>query len=60
MYARLLASSTGDPSVKALVTGHQFKKFLDSIRAAEQNMPPNPSYPVLPPSREVQWGLKRD
>lgn len=59
MYARLLASSTGDLSVKALVTGYQLKKFLDSIRGTEQNMRTNPKYPVLPPSMEaVKWGLK--
>jgi hypothetical protein len=59
MYARLLASSTGDPSVKALVSGYQLKKFVDSIRGTEQDMRTNPKYPVLPPSMEaVKWGLK--
>ncbi|MBV9505655.1 MAG: hypothetical protein JO323_11700 [Acidobacteriia bacterium] len=59
LYARYLASSTGDPSVKALVTGYELKKVIDSIRGARQNMRTNPKYPVLPPSVEaVKWGLK--
>ena len=53
MYARLLASSTGDLSAKALVTGYQLKTFLDSIRGTKQNMRANPKYPVLPPSMEA-------
>ncbi|HEV2416303.1 MAG TPA: hypothetical protein VGX94_00715 [Terriglobia bacterium] len=59
MYARYLASSTGDPSVKALVSGYEIKKLLDSARGTEQQMRTNPRFPVLPPSVEaVRWGLK--
>jgi hypothetical protein len=46
MYARFLTSSTGDPSVRTLVTG------LQDART-------NPKYPVLPPSSEsMRWGYK--
>jgi hypothetical protein len=59
MYARFLASSTGDLSVKALVTGYEFKKYIDSKLDRMQGMRTNPKFPVLPPSQEsVRWGLK--
>ncbi len=59
MYSRLLASSTGDPSVKALVGGYQLKKVLDSVRGKEQDLRTNPKYPVLPASMDaLRWGLK--
>lgn len=59
MYARFLASSTGDPSVKALVTGYELKKYIDSKLGTMQGMRSNPSFPVLPPSQDsVRWGLK--
>jgi hypothetical protein len=59
MYARFLASSTGDPSVKALVTGYELKKYVDSKRGRLQDARTNPRFPVLPPSQEsVRWGLK--
>jgi hypothetical protein len=58
-YARFLASQTGDPSIKALVTGYQVKKYVDSFLGTEQSMRTNPNYPVLPPSMDaVKWGLK--
>ncbi len=58
-YARFLASKTGDPGVRVLVTGYELKKYLDSLWGTEQSMRTNPKYPVLPPSAEaVQWGLK--
>jgi hypothetical protein len=59
MYARYLASSTGDPSVKALVTGYEVKKYIDSKRGKLQDARTNPKFPVLPPSQDsVRWGLK--
>jgi hypothetical protein len=59
MYARYLASSTGDPSVKVLVTGYETKKYIDERRGKLQDARTNPKYPVLPPSPEsVLWGLK--
>jgi len=59
MYARFVGSKTGDPSVNALVTGYELKKFLDSVRGREQDMRTNKKYPVLPPSMDaVNWGLR--
>jgi hypothetical protein len=59
MYARFLASKTGDPSIKALVTGYQLKKYLDSLFRTEQKMRTDSRYPVLPPSTSaIAWGLK--
>jgi len=59
MYARLLASQTGDVGTKALVTGYQLMKMINSLRGKEQDMRTNPKFPVLPASTEaVKWGLK--
>ena len=59
MYSRFLASSTGDFSVKALVTGYEVKKYIDSKLDKMQGMRTNVKFPVLPPSQEsVRWGLK--
>lgn len=59
MYARFLASDTGDPTVKTLVAGYEVKKFIASKLGNEQDMRTNPKYPVLPPSTEaITWGLK--
>lgn len=59
MFARFLASSTGDPSAKALVLGYQVKKYIGSRLGNMQGMRTNLKFPVLPPSQEaVRWGLK--
>jgi hypothetical protein len=59
MYARFLASSTGDPSVRTLVTGYEAKKYIDDLRGKLQDARTNPKYPVLPPSTEsMRWGYK--
>jgi hypothetical protein len=59
MFARLLASETGDPAVKALTTGYELKKFVDSKLGKEQEMRTNPRFPVLPPSLDsIKWGLQ--
>lgn len=58
-YARFLASDTGDPTVKALVVGYEFKKFIASKLGSEQEMRTNRKYPVLPASTEaISWGMK--
>jgi len=59
MYARYLASSTGDPSVRTLVTGYETKKYIDQMRGKLQDARTSPKYPVLPPSRDsMRWGYK--
>jgi hypothetical protein len=59
MFARFLASSTGDRSVKALAVGYEVKKYIASMRGTLQNARTNQNFPVLPPSQEsIRWGLK--
>jgi hypothetical protein len=59
MYARFLTSSTGDPSVRTLVTGYETKKYIDNLRGKLQDARTNSKYPVLPPSSEsMRWGYK--
>lgn len=59
MYARFLASSSGDISTKALVLGYEVVKVLTFQSRQEKDLRTDSRFPVLPPSREaVRWGLK--
>jgi len=59
MYARFLASSSGDVSTKALVLGYEVVKVLTFQSRQEKDLRTDSRFPVLPPSREsVRWGLK--
>jgi hypothetical protein len=59
MYARYLASSTGDDTVPALVLGYETAKIIKYATSSEKDLRTDPRFPVLPPSSDsVSWGLR--
>jgi hypothetical protein len=59
MYARFLASSTGDPLTNELVMGYELVKTLRYATGREKDLRTDSRFPVLPPSTDsVRWGLK--
>lgn len=57
MYARFLASSTGDPASKSLVYGYELMKVVRYVSGREKDLRTDPRFPVLPPSADaVAWG----
>ncbi len=59
MYARFLAGSTGDASVRVLVGGYDLMKAVMFKTKGEAAMRTDPRFPVLPPAMDsVTWGLR--